>query len=132
MTLRNARCRGSFACRCIPGIPGEVIELDLEGAAQFCIVTFLNGDRMKPIVSGWLGSPNNNTVKRAVVFVFEDKRFSWARAEQRRSRAKATPFASRSHRTGSRSRVTGASASNADLLTLDGTITDGSPTVKTD
>lgn len=48
------------------GIPGEVIELRLDGTSEyFCIVTFLNGDRMKPIVSGWLGSPNDNAVKRA-------------------------------------------------------------------
>jgi hypothetical protein len=47
-------------------VPGGVIELDIApgGEAHFCLVTFLNGDRAKPCIIGWLGSPSDNSGKR--------------------------------------------------------------------
>lgn len=48
------------------GTPGEVIELRLvDTDPYFCTVAFLNGDRMKPVITGWFGSPSNNDAKRA-------------------------------------------------------------------
>lgn len=46
-------------------VPGGVVQLDLAGASQvFCLATFINGDRAKPCIVGWLGSPANNSAKR--------------------------------------------------------------------
>jgi len=114
------------------GIPGEVIELDLEGAAQFCIVTFLNGDRMKPIVSGWLGSPNNNAGKRARRVRVRGQAIQLGESGAKKVARAGDPIRITIAPNGLTLGVTGASASNADPLTLDGTITDGSPYVKTD
>lgn len=114
------------------GIPGEVIELDLEGAAQFCIVTFLNGDRMKPIVSGWLGSPNNNAGKRARRVRVRGQAIQLGESGAKKVAREGDPIRITIAPNGLTLAVTGASASNADPLTLDGTITDGSPYVKTD
>lgn len=48
-------------------VPGMVLELDVDpgGEPHFCMVAFLNRDRAKPVITGWLGSPSDNSGKRA-------------------------------------------------------------------
>ncbi|MBL8684425.1 MAG: hypothetical protein JNK05_34950 [Myxococcales bacterium] len=48
-------------------VPGMVLEIDSApgGEPQLCVVGFLNGDRAKPFVVSWLGSTNANGGKRA-------------------------------------------------------------------
>lgn len=96
---------------------------------MFCVVAFLNGDRAKPCVVGWLSSgPQAGRVD-----IMSDEVRLGAPGNGTRKVARAgDPIRITIAPNGLTLGVTGASASNADPLTLDGTITDGSPYVKTD
>lgn len=138
-------------------VPGEVIELRLtEAAPYFCVVGFLNGDRAKPFVVGWLASPNNNAAKPAKKLRLRGELIELGEVASRKVARDTDPtgngtivFAS----------IPGAPPANPKLqivytppggapqtvvldmpggvsgggtLTITGTITDGSPYVKTD
>lgn len=47
------------------GVPAMVLDVNPAEPTRrtfFCIVAFLNGDRAKPCIVGWLGSPDGNSV----------------------------------------------------------------------
>lgn len=130
------------------GIPGQVIELRLDGALQqFCIVTFLNGDRAKPIVSGWLGSPNNNAAKRAQTTRIRARFIELGEGAARKVARDTDPVGPNaamtawmtdvSTRVSALTSTSGPVANPSSLPTITppsslGTITDGSPALKTD
>jgi len=130
------------------GIPGQVIELRLDGALQqFCIVTFLNGDRAKPIVSGWLGSPNNNAGKRAQTTRIRARFIELGETGARKvardtdpvgpNAAMTTWMTDVSTRLSALTSTSGPVVNPSSLPTITppsslGTITDGSPRLKTD
>lgn len=114
------------------GIPGQVIELRLDESSEyFCIVTFLNGDRAKPIVSGWLGSPNNNAGKRAQTTRIRARFIELGDTGARKVARDADPVNPSTTFATWISAVSAATAVAAPSGAI-GAIADGSPALKTD
>lgn len=113
-------------------VPGAVIELRLDGSLQqFCLVTFINGDRAKPVVSGWLGSPNGNAGKRAKRAFLRGEEIRLGESSAHKVARDGDPVgASTSFASwiASVSAATGVAAPTGAI----GAISDGSPYVKTD
>lgn len=117
------------------GTPGAVLGVDPAVPARvdyYCIVAFLNGDRAKPCVVAWLGSPNSNSADPPRLTRLRGGQIQLGESGAKKVARAGDPIRITIAPNGLTLAVTGASASNADPLTLDGTITDGSPTVKTD
>ena len=115
------------------GTPGEVIELRLDSSSQaFCVVAFLNGDRAKPFVVGWLGSAVNNSGKRSKRTRVRGEEIQLGEGGARKVARDGDPIRITIATGGLTLPVSGGSAANVAPIVLDGTITDGSPTLKTD
>lgn len=115
--------------------PGAVLNANPLGPPDrqvFCLVTFINGDRAKPCVLAWLGAANNNTVSPPRMIRVRGDEIQLGESGARKVARDGDPIRITIASGDLVLAVSGASASNVDPITLEGTIADGSPTVKTD